>query len=138
MSPNWRWCLKLGLLVVLIDLAAIALGQAGGGSEDALAIADTADKIANFLIFGYVGWRTGRLTGRATASAEAGVVTSLLPALSAALLQIWQPAGVNASGAAETPPLVNELIAVVATNIALGGIVAWLCGLISTRGRGPT
>src|SRR5688572_1086922 len=74
MSPNWGWCLKLGLLVVLVDLLSIVLGQAAGGSEDAVALAGAFDNIANLVIFGYVGWRTGQLTGRATASAEAGVV----------------------------------------------------------------
>src|SRR5688500_14094154 len=93
MSPNWRWCLKLGLLVVLIDLLAIVLGQATGGSEDALVMAGAFDNVANLVIFSYIGWRTGQLTGRATASAEAGVVASLLPGIAAALLQMVAPAG---------------------------------------------
>jgi hypothetical protein len=136
MSPNWRWCLKLGLLVVLIDLLSIVLGQAAGGSEDAVAVAGTFDTIANLVIFGYVGWRTGQLTGRATASAEAGIVASLLPGLTAALLQVIGPAGVGATEpTAETLPLMNSLIAAVAFNIALGGGMAWLGGLLATRGR---
>jgi hypothetical protein len=65
-------------------------------------------------------------------------VASLLPALAAALLLVLQPASLDASGAAETLPLVNELVVAVARNIALGGVLAWLCGLLATRGRGPT
>ena len=136
MSPNWRWCLKLGFLVVLIDLAAIALGRASGGSEDAATLAGAADNIANLIIFGYIGWRTGPLTSRATASAEAGVVASLLPAIAAALLQVFRPAGMGASEAGETVPLVNGLITAVATNIALGGVMAWLGGRLATRDHG--
>jgi hypothetical protein len=137
MSLNWRWCLKLGLLVVLIDLVSIALGQAAGGAEDAIALAGTVDNIANLVIFGYVGWHTGRLTGRATASAEAGVVTSLLPGIAAALLQLVLPASVGATEpTAEALPLINALIAAVAFNIALGGGMAWLAGLLATRSRG--
>jgi hypothetical protein len=134
-SPNWRWCLKLGLL------ASIVLGQTAGGSEDAIGLAGAFDNIANLVIFGYVGWRTGRLTGRTTASAEAGVVASLLPGVAAALLQVAVPGGVGATEpTAEALPFINGLIAAVAFNIALGGGMAWLGGLLATRsrGRGPS
>jgi hypothetical protein len=137
MSPNWRWCLKLGLLVVLIDLLSIVLGQAAGGSEDAVALAGAFDNIANLVIFGYVGWRTRQLSGRTTASAEAGVVASLLPGLAAALLQVVVPTDVGATeSTAEALPLINSLIAAVAFNIALGGGMAWLGGLLASRSRG--
>ena len=137
MSPNWRWCLKLGLLVVLIDLVSIVLGQVAGGSQDAIALAGAFDNVANLVIFGYVGWHTGRLTGRTTASAEAGVVASLLPGVAAALFQLVMPAGVGATEpTAEALPIINALIAAVAFNIALGGSMAWLGGLLATRSRG--
>jgi hypothetical protein len=122
--------------VVLVDLVSIVLGQAAGGSEDAVALAGSLDNVANLVIFGYVGWRTGLLTGRATASAEAGVVASLLPGIVAALLQVLQPAGTGANEGTEVLPLINGLIAALAFNIALGGIMAWLGGLFAVRRRG--
>jgi hypothetical protein len=137
MSPNWRWCLKLGLLIVLIDLLAVAIGQAGAGNDDVNQLAESFDNIANLVIFGYIGWRTGQFTGRATASAEAGVVASLLPGLVAALLVLFPPNGGPPADLGDAGlPLANQLIGAVALNIVMGGLMAWLGGVLATRGRG--
>src|SRR5215211_4738655 len=86
-SPNWGWCLKIGLAVVAVDLLVLALAQ-GQEQSEISAFLESLDQVANVMLFAYAGYRTGRDTGRATAAAEAGVITSVLPALVAAIYQI--------------------------------------------------
>jgi hypothetical protein len=136
-SPNWRWCLKIGVAVMLVDLVALTLGQGQDPTSGPVVFLESLDQIANVLLFGYAGYRTGQDTGRATAAAEAGVIASVLPALAAALYQIFQPS-LTGGPAAEAIPLPNRVVASVAFNIVLGGVSAWFCGWLASRGRRTT
>lgn len=133
MSPNWRWCLKIGLLIALIDLAIVALSRGQDPTSELSASFDLVDQIANVALFSLVGYRSGQQTGRATAGAEAGVITSLLPAVAAAAYLLVP--GFAPTATEETLPLINRLVGVVAFNIALGGISAWLSGWLGNRNR---
>jgi hypothetical protein len=134
-SPDWVWCLKIGLVVVLIDSLTVFVAR-GAGPESALAAAmDTLDQIANVALFSYVGFRTGLQTGRATAAAEAGVCASLLPALAAALYQLLLPP--EATTAGEVLPLPNRIIAAVALNVVMAGLSAWIAGWFAGKSRPP-
>jgi hypothetical protein len=119
--------------VTLVDLAVLALGHGQDPTSGLVAFLDSLDQIANILLFGYAGYRTGLETGRATAAAEAGVIASILPAAAAALYQIVQPPG--SSPTLETVPLPNRVVASVAFNIVLGGLSAWLSGWLASRSR---
>ena len=127
-SPNWRWCFRVGLVVVMIDLLVLAVSQGQAPDSELGALLDSFDNIANIILFAYVGFRTGRLTGRATAAAEAGVVASILPGLVAAGYQAIQP-----GGAAES--LASPIIGIIAYNIVLGGLSAWVSGWWASRSR---
>ena len=134
MSRNWRWCLKFGLWLVLLDLLTLALSEGQPEDSELRSFLDSLDQIANIMLFSYLGYRTGRDTGRATAGAEAGVIASLLPAVVAAIYQIVHP-GLPAESSSATLPLAQRVIASIAFNVALGGVTAWLAGWMASRGR---
>jgi hypothetical protein len=132
-SPDWRWCLKIGMAIVLVDLVTLALSEGQAADSEVRALLESIDQVANILLFSWVGYRTGQATGRATAAAEAGVVASLLPATAAALYQIFQP-GLGVIDEAALP-LINRVVFSIAFNVVLGGISAWISGWLARRGR---
>jgi hypothetical protein len=133
-SPDWRWCLKMGLAIVLVDLVTLALSEGQAPDSELRAFLQSIDQVANILLFSWVGYRTGQATGRATAAAEAGVVASLLPAAAAALYQIFQP-GLGGPADETGLPLINRVVGSIAFNVVLGGISAWFAGWLARRGR---
>lgn len=133
MPPNWRWCLNIGALIVLIDLVIVTLGRQQPPDSDVVALLDTVDQIANVALFALVGFRVGQATARATAAAEAGVLTSLLPAAAAAAYVLLGLG--TAPSEAGAPSLLNQVIFIVAYNIVLGGLTALVAGWIASRAR---
>jgi hypothetical protein len=133
-SPNWVWCFKIGLLVVLVDSLTVFVAREAGPDSALAAGMDTLDQIANIALFSFVGFRTGLQTGRATAAAEAGVCASLLPALAAALYQLVVP---EVATGAEVLPLPHRVIAAVALNIVMAGLAAWIAGWFASKSRPP-
>jgi hypothetical protein len=134
MSFNWRFCLKVGVLVALVDLATLGLAQLRP-SDELRSVLDLLNLIVNVMLFSRVGFRTGLETGRATTAAEAGVVTSLLPALAAALYPVLLPAWIDPASA--EIPLYRQIVSVIAWNIVIGGLSALLSGFLASRGRTP-
>lgn len=134
MAPNWRWCLKIGALIVVVDTLVVALGSGQAGDSGVVALLSNLDLFANLMLFSYVGYRTGRETGRATAGAEAGVVTSLLPAVAAAIYQLT-PLAAGSAAPGDSLPLASRVIAAVAFNVVLGGVSAWLSSWLAGRSR---
>src|SRR6476469_7285884 len=133
MSLDWRWCLKIGAIIVLVDALALLIGRGQGPDIELTDVLASLDHFANIALFGYVGFRTGRETGRATSAAEAGVLTSLLPGLVAAVLDFLLPA----TGSDLAVPLINRVVGSIAINVALGGISAWFGGWSASRSRTP-
>lgn len=134
MPPNWRWCLSISGLIVLIDLVAVTLGRQQPPDSDLVGLLDTLDQIANVALFALVGFRIGQVSGRATAAAEAGVLTSILPAAAAAIYLLLGIGPTPAEPGAA--PLLNQVIFIVAYNIVLGGLTALVAGWIASRSRG--
>jgi hypothetical protein len=130
MSFKWSRCLTVGLVIVLVDLATVLLTQHESETSTLYATLGTLDNMVNILIFGYVGYRTGQETGRATPAAEAGVLTSVLPALVATLVALFAPQLVHLEA---DRALTEQLVGIVALNIVLGGVAAWIGGLIASR-----
>jgi len=133
MSPNWRFCLTIGLAIALVDFAHLAIGRNLPPTSELRALLDLGAMVANVMLFSHAGFRTGQATGRATAAAEAGVVASLLPAAAAALYPILLPTWMDPADAGT--PLINQIVGVIALNIVIGGLSAWLSGLIASRAR---
>jgi hypothetical protein len=131
MSPNWSFCLKIGLAIVLVDFANLALTRGQPPTGEFQQLVGLVALAANVMLFSHTGFRTGRDTGRATAAAEAGVVASLLPALAASLYPLVLPGWLDPAEAAQ--PLVNRIVGVVAFNIVLGGLTAWFSGWFASR-----
>ena len=133
MSPNWRFCLKVGALVAVVDFATLMLSRGQSPASELRAAADLVGLLANVALFSHAGFRTGMDTGRATAAAEAGVLASLLPAILVVLYHLFFPEWMVTG--AEQAPLVQRVVGSVATNIVLGGVSAWLSGWLASRGR---
>jgi ABC-type Co2+ transport system permease subunit len=135
MTPNWGWCLKIGGVIVLVDLlsAALARGQAPDG--ELRIFAGTLDQLVNFALFAYIGYRTGRETGRVTAGAEAGVAVSILTGVVAALYHVLYPDPADVEAMAM--PVANLVIQVIAINVVQGGITAWVASWLASRSRTP-
>jgi hypothetical protein len=130
MSFKWSRCLTVGLVIVLVDLATVLLTQQESDQSTLYTALGTLDNMVNIFLFGYVGFRTGQETARATPAAEAGVATSLLPALVATLVALFAPQLLRLE--AESG-LVQQLVQIIALNIVLGGVAAWIGGLIASR-----
>ena len=133
MSPNWRFCLKVGLAVALVDFAHLALTRGQPPTSEFRQLVGLLALAANVMLFSHVGFRTGQETGRATAAAEAGVVASVLPALAAALYPLVLPSWLDPAELAQ--PVVNQVVGVIAFNIVLGGLAAWFSGWVASRTR---
>ena len=130
MSLKWSRCLGAGLLIVLVDVATLLLTQRESEQSTLYAALGTLDNLVNILLFGYVGFRTGRETGRATPAAEAGVVTSLVPALAATAISLLAPQLVHFEA---ERGLAEQLVGVIALNVVMGGVAGWIGGLLSSR-----
>lgn len=115
------------MLVVMIDLLTLLLGLGAGSDAQLSSLAFSLDQVGNVLIFGYVGYRTGRRTGRVTASAEGGLTACILPALVATGITLLATPGGE--------PPTTEVLRTVALNIALGGVSALLSGWWTIRAR---
>jgi hypothetical protein len=133
MSPNWRFCLKIGLAIALVDFAHLAFTRGQPPTGEFRQLVGLLALAANVMLFSHVGFRTGQQTGRATAAAEAGVLASLLPALAAALYPLVVPSWLDPPDPAQ--PLLNQIVGVIAFNIVLGGLTAWFSGWIASRAR---
>lgn len=127
-SPNWRWCLRMGLLVTAIDMLTVSLTRGSPPENEVRGVLENFDLIANLAIFAIVGYRTGRQTGRLTAAAEGGVVASLLPGLAAAALNLVPSVEPLAQGS-----VASAVIGSIALNIVLAGLAALVAGWVATR-----
>jgi hypothetical protein len=133
-SLNWRRCLTVGVVIALVDLLANAVSRGQPPDGEIQVWLFLLDWFANVALFAFLGHRTGLETGRATAAAEAGVLSSLVPALAAVALELNLP---RPAGDDLAIPLSERVIAVVAQNIILGGCSAWIAGFLANRTR-PT
>jgi hypothetical protein len=127
-----RWGLLLGGLVIVADLAAMALFQRTNIPEDRNAI-QALDDIANYVLFSVLGIVVVRDTRLMYLGVVAGAFAALLDATVVAAARIMAPiAGVSA-------PIEDVFV----TNLVLGVVFAGASGIVyalvqrSTGGRRP-
>jgi hypothetical protein len=115
--------LTTGLLIAIIDAAAIlAPGALGISSE----VVELIDLLANIALYSHLGLRVGRATGVVRDAAEAGVIAGLVAATIGVGLGVIL-------GSEPDVPVVQSAIRTYALNVALGGVLAVLNGWLGTK-----
>jgi hypothetical protein len=130
-APSLVWGIGIGLVIAAIDTVSIVLIRSAGASE--WPIADI-DDLANIMLYAFVGFRVGMMTGVVRDAAEAGVIAGVVVGVVALAVQWFMPLP---TGAIES---VNQVIGVLALNVALGGVLAIVTGWFGSQSsrRGPS
>ncbi|MCC6176553.1 MAG: hypothetical protein IT305_14695 [Chloroflexi bacterium] len=124
MPPTLLWGIGIGLVIAAIDtIAGLIVGSAGSNAE----IIDLVDWLANIALYSLAGLRVGRATGVVRAAAEAGVIAGAIAGGIAIVLSFTLRPDASASVGWQ------DAVGVLALNVAIGGILAWLNGWIGTR-----
>lgn len=124
MSPTLTWGLGAGLLIAVIDAVTLFVTANAASTAE---IVGLVNLLANIAILAFVGLRVGRLTGVVRSAAEAGVIAGLVAGLlGLVVLYVARPG---------EPPTTLEMVQGLALNVALGGVVAWLNGIVGARAR---
>ena len=124
MSPTLAWGIGAGLLIVAVyAMTLLIVANVGDAGE----MVELADLLANIAILSFVGLRVGRMTGIVRGAAEAGVIAGIVAGLgNLAILYVTRASG---------PPTTLEMVQGLALNVAMGGVIAWLNGVVGVRAR---
>jgi hypothetical protein len=124
--PSVVWGVGVGLVIAAIDTLSLVL--MGMNGTDGWPIADV-DFLANVVLYSLIGFRVGRVTGVVREAAEAGVIAGVLvAAVGIAVTYVLRlPAGSVDS--------TNEMVGIIAQNVAIGGVLAILTGWLGTRAQ---
>ena len=126
MPPSVVWGVGVGLVIAAIDTLSLVLM---GLSTTAQWPISDIDFLANIMLYSLIGFRVGRVTGVVREAAEAGVVAGVLvAAIGIAVTFVLRPP-------AGTIDSANEVVGIIAQNIALGGVLAILTGWLGTRAQ---
>jgi len=120
--PSLKWGLGAGFAIAAIDGLATVIGTVAAPNAD---IVQVLDLLANVVLFSLVGLRVGRATGIVRDAAEGGVLAGFIAGVIGIAL-----AFVNQT----TPglPTVQDIVGVLALNVAMGGVLAWLNGWLGS------
>jgi hypothetical protein len=122
--PSVAWGLGVGLAIAAIDTASLVL--VGMSSTSQWPISDI-DFLANIVLYTLIGFRVGKSTGVVRDAAESGVLAGVLvAAIGITATYALRPA----TGTIDTP---NDVIAIVAQNVAIGGVLGILAGWLGSR-----
>lgn len=127
MPPSVAWGLGLGLLIAIVDTVAVVWIGASG-TPATFPIADI-DQIANVVLYSLIGYQVGKRTGIVRDAAEGGVIAGVLVATIGVLVPLALP-DLRASVTSTT-----HVVAVFATNVAIGGVLAIITGWVGTHAR---
>ena len=124
MPPSVVWGIGVGLAIAAIDTASLVL--VGMSSTSQWPISDI-DFLANIVLYTLIGFRVGKSTGVVRDAAESGVLAGVLvAAIGITATYALRPA----TGTIDTP---NDVIAIVAQNVAIGGVLGILAGWLGSR-----
>jgi hypothetical protein len=122
--PSVVWGIGVGLVIAAIDTLSLVLIGTVGTSQ--WPIAD-ADFVANVVLYSLIGFRVGRVTGVMRDAAEAGVMAGVLVGVIGIVVTLVLRPPTDGIGST------NDFVAVIAQNIAIGGVLAILAGWLGTR-----
>jgi len=122
--PSVVWGIGVGLVIAAIDTISVVLMSAPGASE--WPIADV-DFLANVVLYSLLGFRVGKATGVVRDAAEAGVMAGVIvAAIGIGVTVVLRPPTATLDSS-------TDIVAIVAQNIAIGGVLAILSGWLGTR-----
>ena len=126
MPPSVVWGVGVGLVIAAIDTLTLVLKGMNGTSGWPI---DDVDFLANVMLYSLIGFRVGKVTGVVREAAEAGVIAGVLVAA----------IGIAVSFVIKTPEggimSANDIVGIVAQNIAIGGVLATLTGWLGSRSQ---
>ena len=126
MPPSVSWGVGVGLVIAAIHTLSLVLMGMDGTSQWPI---PDADFLADVVLYSLIGFRVGKVTGVVRDAAEAGVIAGVLVAsVAIAATFVLRPTAGSIDSA-------NELIGIVAQNVAIGGVLAILAGWIGTRAQ---
>jgi hypothetical protein len=124
--PSVVWGVGVGLVIAAIDTLTLVLKGMNGTSGWPI---DDVDFLANVMLYSLIGFRVGKVTGVVREAAEAGVIAGVLVAA----------IGIAVSFVIKTPEggiiSANDIVGIVAQNIAIGGVLATLTGWLGSRSQ---
>jgi len=122
--PSVVWGVGVGLVIAAIDTLSVVL--MGMSTTAEWPIADI-DFLANIVLYSLIGFRVGKSTGVVREAAEAGVIAAVLvAAIGIAVTYLLKPATGGVDSA-------NDVVGIIAQNIAIGGVLGILTGWLGTR-----
>lgn len=124
MSPTFVWGLGAGVVIVAVDTLTMVVSAAATSIAETIQLADL---LVNIAILSFVGLRVGKATGVVRNAAEAGVIAGVLAGLGGVALLFFTRG--------EAPPTTSEVVQLMALNVAMGGVLAWVNGLVGVRTR---
>jgi hypothetical protein len=128
--PSIAWGLGVGLAIAAIDALALVLTSTAWAGQWLIANGDVVanvDFVANIVLYSLIGYSVGRATGAVREAAEAGVIAAIVVGIiGIGVALVLRPA---TGGIATT----TDVIAVMAQNIAIGGVLAIVAGWIGSR-----
>lgn len=127
-SPTLVWGLGAGLTIVAVDTLTMVVSGAAASIAETVQLVDL---LVNIAILSFVGLRVGRATGMVRSAAEAGVIAGLLGGLAGIALLFYTR---STATPAIVPPT-QELVQLLALNVAMGGVIAWVNGFLGVRSR---
>lgn len=126
MPPSVVWGVGVGLVIAAIDTLSLVLMGMDGPNQ--WPIADV-NILANVMLYSLIGFRVGRATGVVRDAAESGVIAGVLvAAVAIAVTFALKPAGSSIGS-------INDIIGIVAQNVAIGGVLAILTGWLGSRAQ---
>lgn len=126
-SPVVTWGVSIGVLIALVDLVSVLVSRNFPADGDVAQYIGLADQLANVVMYSFVGLRVGREAGMVRSAAEAGVLAGVIAGAAAILTSFVLPDAAFASNAT------RQIIGILAFNIAMGGVLAWVNGWLTRR-----
>lgn len=124
MTPSIIWGIGVGLVIALADAVTIFL--TARESPPALPISEI-DIMINVALYTLIGFRVGKETGLVRDAAEGAVLAGfVVSVVGIGFLGLLKPAvgGIDSS---------MDIVAIVAQNVALGGLIGIVSGWIGSR-----
>ena len=124
MTPSIVWGLGVGLVIALADAVTIYLTARPTPPELPLA---EINIMINVALYTLAGFRVGKATGIVRAAAESAVLAAfVVSAIGVAFLMLLRPE----IGSIQST---TDVVAILAQNVALGGLIGIVAGWIGSR-----
>jgi hypothetical protein len=123
-TPSIVWGIGVGLVIALVD--AVAIFVTARETLPTVPVSEI-DIMLNVALYALIGFRVGKVTGLVRDAAESAVLAGVLvSAIGIGFVLLLKPA----VGSIESN---MDVVAIVAQNIALGGIIGIVSGWIGSR-----